>query len=695
VNPEQSPVTLTCTIFTMDAVLRNFKSIPCPSGDKCTKTGCQWQHSWDKTPVPSTPHQGGPSGSPGGSHGSHGSHGLDGTQDQEGPRKRQKVSSGPGECDSRPSTALKPVSPPPLKRKLPPPSSTTLEPRTPPPAAASASASSKHGKQSQVQQKATTPGRLGPATSTSQQAAPRKPESLNPRHLKTSAPATHDFRCKALKMLHDQLERLNNELKKSSKASDKKLLLSSQDLIWLALDEEEKLATDKPAIYNNVIKNRITVYKRSTVDQWREEREAAELKMKQILEGTPGTKRAQSRGAPKEINTGLTPSEEVRFLEHLLTPIDKLAPYGYVPTPPSDADIAKAAAGQEASKGWEVCDRCSSRFQVFPGRRDDGTLTSGGPCVYHHGRAYYPDREPGQVGQQEKRYRCCATTVGESPGCVKDPSHVFKANAPSRLAALVPFIETPPNPLAPKDRAVCFDCEMGYTSRGMELIRLTATSWPDGKELLDVLVQPIGEIIDLNSRYSGVLPEDFKFAVQTDKVEEAKEAIRKLEDPRRPVVVHSRGNSNVYNKRKTMQVVSSPVVARKLLFSLISPQTPLIGHGLENDLNAVRIIHPTIVDTILLYPHRRGLPIRNGLRSLMEQHLNKAIQVETGDPMGGHDSAEDARAAGELVRLKVQEKWKAMQTFGWVKKDGKFVSPSSKRVATGGGGLSEAYLEGA
>ncbi len=54
---------------------------------------------------------------------------------------------------------------------------------------------------------------------------------------------------------------------------------------------------------------------------------------------------------------------------------------------------------------------------------------------------------------------------------------------------------------------------MCYTVRGMELVRLTATSWPDGKELLDVLVHPVGEILDLNSRYSGVSPEDIVNAV--------------------------------------------------------------------------------------------------------------------------------------------------------------------------------------
>ena len=54
----------------------------------------------------------------------------------------------------------------------------------------------------------------------------------------------------------------------------------------------------------------------------------------------------------------------------------------------------------------------------------------------------------------------------------------------------------------------------------------------------------------------------------------------------------------------------------------------------------MRIIHPTIIDTVLLYPHSRGLPLRNGLRNLMRQHLNRDIQVDgAGGTKGGHDSA--------------------------------------------------------
>jgi hypothetical protein len=516
---------------------------------------------------------------------------------------------------------------------------------------------------------------------------------LNPRHLK-SAPTGHDFRYKALKLLHEQFQRLNNELKRDAKEDEEKLVLSDQELIWLALDEEQRMATDKPFIYQNVIKNRIMAYKRMTPAQWKTAREA-ELK-KKAATATPGSNTPSSKrlakavlGPPKDIQTGLTPQQEVEFLAHLYTPIDHLSQFNYVPTAPSDEDIARAREGDEASGGWEVCDRCATRFQVFPGRREeDGALTSGGKCVHHPGRAYYPDRTPGMFNKPARRFRCCQEVVGESPGCVTGDTHVYKTTSPARLAALIPFARTPPNPAVPKDRAVCFDCEMGYTVYGLELIRLTATSWPDGKELLDVLVQPVGEILDLNSRYSGVWPEDIVNAEpwsgeasssegQENKTQEEQEASKEADR----------------QKRKRMRIVSSPVAARDLLFSLISPETPLIGHGLENDLNAVRIIHPTVIDTILLYPHKGGLPMRHGLKMLMETRLNKAIQVEEIDGQAmGHDSAEDARAAGELVRLKVQEKWSTMKREGWRIVDGKFVPPggesrgSSEEKVVGEGG---------
>jgi RNA exonuclease 1 len=508
-------------------------------------------------------------------------------------------------------------------------------------------------------------------------AATRAPESLNPRHIKP-APAAHEFRYSVLKLLHDQFVRLNNELKKSSDPNDKTLVLSEQELIWLALDKEEKLAKGQQTVYKNLIKNLVIVHKKYTVSDWKKSLIEENMQKQKALDAAWG-KLGPKNGPPVQINTGLDSFQEVEILKHLVTPIDKLATHGYVPVPPTAEEIAKAREGEEASQGWEQCDRCQSRFQVFPGRKEDGSLTSGGQCQHHPGRLYFKERSVGQTGPSERRYRCCDGAMGE-PGCTKGSTHVFKVNAPSRLAALIPFVETPPNEDVPKCRAVCFDCEMGYTSRGMELIRLTATRFPDGSELLDVLVHPVGEILDLNSKYSGVLPEHIRDAVNVDNPMEARRIIKEYEEAEKACGVAQEGEGGNEGRmmKKRMQIVSSPAVARALLFSVIAPDTPLIGHGLENDLNAMRMVHPTIIDTILLYPHSKGLPLRNGLRALVRHHLNREIQVEEVGVVG-HDSGEDARAAGDLVRLKVAQKWKAMMREGWSLVDGEIVPPPPGR----------------
>ena len=244
-------------------------------------------------------------------------------------------------------------------------------------------------------------------------------------------------------------------------------------------------------------------------------------------------------------------------------------------------------------------------------------------------------------------------TGAGAAGCTTTATHVFKTTDPKRLAGVLNFAATPPNPAVPADRAVSFDCEMGYTVRGLELIRLTAVTWPDGADLIDVLVRPVGEILDLNTRYSGVRPEDMVKA----------ELLGPGEDPR-PAFAPApatNGDADPTNPppapRRILKLVPSPRAARDLLFSVIAPTTPLIGHGTENDLHAVRVVHPTVGDTALLYPHRRGLPARNGLKQLTETHLGRRIQLDhpapkTDDPSAppeplGHDSAEDARAAGE------------------------------------------------
>lgn len=517
------------------------------------------------------------------------------------------------------------------------------------------------------------PPSLGPQTMTK---PARKPETLNPRHVQ-KAPAAHNIRLQLLKLLHQQFVRLNEGVNTlSAKHPEiKDLVLSGQELIWMALDREQHIAIHKSSIYQNIIKQDVVRHRKMSVDDWvaKQRKEASEKKPPE---------KPPANGPPVVIMTGLSAEQEVEVLKRrLVTPIAGLAAYGYVPIPPTDDQIAEAKAAVQMSQNWEKCDRCTVRFQVFPGRNiETGELASGGQCTYHPGRQYLPDRPVGDFTHIPKRYRCCQQDVGESPGCAKGSNHVWKTSDPKRLATLWNYAATPSNANADAAKAVCFDCEMGYTVYGMELIRLTVTSWPDGAELLDVLVQPFGEILDLNSQYSGVFPEDLARAVSWSR------------DWKAP--------AQQPGERKILQKVSSPEIARELFFSLISPNTILIGHGLENDLNAMRMVHPKLVDTILVYPHKRGLPIRNGLKALMEFHLNRRIQMQGAE---GHDSAEDARAAGELARLKVQKEWSLMQSHGWKIVDGIPREPGwealqqegriSEDSEEGGARLSEEFLE--
>ncbi|KGO71833.1 Exonuclease [Penicillium italicum] len=486
----------------------------------------------------------------------------------------------------------------------------------------------------------------------SSQLPPRKApkETLNPRML-AHAPATHGSRTAILQKLHSAMTALNEKLRKDKNSSNRCFVLTPDELITMALDEEEKFARDTPSIYGNVIKLRIVRVTKMAVDEWANEvmshLNARYYKINPVQ---------KPRAIPKPINTGLTPAEEIAVVSQLVTPLAGLEEHGYVTKQPTNADIETAKKGVDESKGWEKCDRCGQRFQVFPGRREDGTLASGGFCNYHPGRPVYPPRKKTEhvTGPSQAYFPCCSEALGTSTGCTRAETHVYKVSETKRLASILQFQTTPSQPEKGPLKPVSIDCEMGYTTLGLELIRLTAVSWPEGSDLLDVLVRPMGEVLDLNTRFSGVTPQHFASA-----------------SPYGTPIPNT--NSPSANEKKKpsppLQLVQSPAEARGLLLKLLQPETPLIGHAIENDLNVCRIIHPTVIDTVLLYPHPKGLPIRISLKALAQRHLGRDIQV--GD--NGHDSKEDSIATGDLVRVKVGQKWKELRKQGQKIEGGKLV----------------------
>ena len=493
-------------------------------------------------------------------------------------------------------------------------------------------------------------------------------ESLNPRMI-PKAPAPHATRSTILTKLHEAMSAQNRKVK-IDKEVKRYLVLSPNELVIMALDEEEKVAKENANIYSNVIKNRIVRFMKMTKEEWIQEvidhlnaRYYRNSKQYQKL-------KKKTKGDP--LATGLSVSDELALVGKLLTPLKGLEEFGYVTRVPTEAEIQVARKGVAESRGWEKCDRCAGRFQVFPGRRGDGTLTTGGPCTYHPGKAVSPPRKPTDhiTGQGDAFHLCCNETVGASAGCVKAPTHVFKVSETKRLASILQFQETPlrqPNDEKERRQPISFDCEMGYTTLGLELIRLTIVSWPEGKQLLDVLVKPMGEVLDLNSAYSGVFPEHYIKAVPYGTTATTTTAAAAAAQ------ATSTANQPHPSEVPVMQVVESPAEARILLFQFLDPGTPLIGHSIDSDLNACRVIHPTVVDTVILYPHPGGgLPSRSALKVLARKFLDRDVQ--TGGAHG-HDSKEDAITAGDLVRVKAAGSWKILKAKGWLIQDGKLIAP--------------------
>ena len=165
-------------------------------------------------------------------------------------------------------------------------------------------------------------------------------------------------------------------------------------------------------------------------------------------------------------------------------------------------------------------------------------------------------------------------------------------------------------------RVFGLDCEMVKTGKGTELGRITLIQYTDDSKdptntknptpekryqvLMDELVLPYPPILDYVTQYSGITAALLK------------DVTIRLE-----------------------QIQAS-------LLTFVRPEDILVGHSLENDLVATRWVHPTVVDTAVLF--RTNASFKHSLKHLSNVLLKKKIQ--DGDH---HCSEEDAAAALELA----------------------------------------------
>ncbi|KAG8126860.1 hypothetical protein E2320_022023 [Naja naja] len=265
-----------------------------------------------------------------------------------------------------------------------------------------------------------------------------------------------------------------------------------------------------------------------------------------------------------------------RLKEYVLTE-NELKEHGYpLPSPerPGRAFVFAAEEKKLTDGSCRICCRCGTEYMVSP----SGNCVRKEECIHHWGRL----RKQRVPGGWETHYSCCSGAVG-SLGCQVAKQHVHDGRKESLEGFVKTFEKLPRADGHPGIYAL--DCEMCYTKQGLELTRVTVIN-SDLKVIYDTFVKPDSRVVDYNTRFSGVTEADLE------------------------------------NASITLRDVQA------VLLSMFSTETILIGHSLESDLFALKLIHSTVVDTAVVFPHR-----------LVE----------------GHDSSEDARACMELMIWKIKE----------------------------------------
>ena len=214
---------------------------------------------------------------------------------------------------------------------------------------------------------------------------------------------------------------------------------------------------------------------------------------------------------------------------------------------------------QQISNGTRECTRCLKRFQVDP---DTLVFFKKEECQYHPGRIQKTKTHARNI---EQVYSCCGA-ASNAVGCKVGAAHVHELN---RTMDVEGYKRTLNNDKEPGIFGI--DCEMVYTLKGSELARVTIVDH-ELKTVLDQLVKPEYEVLDYNTEFSGLKKTDF------------------------------------------INVKTALPDVQKLLCKIINAKSIIVGHSLESDLIALKLLHTMVIDTAIVFPHAQGPPFKRALR---------------------------------------------------------------------------------
>lgn len=161
-------------------------------------------------------------------------------------------------------------------------------------------------------------------------------------------------------------------------------------------------------------------------------------------------------------------------------------------------------------------------------------------------------------------------------------------------------------PVTPQSPMFAVDCEMCMTQAGSELTRISVVN-EEYETVYEHYVKPYNDVTNYLTHFSGV--------------DEAKleHVTKRLED--------------VQNDLK----------------ELLPDDAILVGQSLNADLQALKMMHPYIIDTSVIFNFTGVRSRKPKLKSLARELLNEIIQEDK----SGHCSIEDALACMKLVKLKL------------------------------------------
>lgn len=198
-----------------------------------------------------------------------------------------------------------------------------------------------------------------------------------------------------------------------------------------------------------------------------------------------------------------------------------------------------------------------------------------------------------------QHWTCCSQHVSQKNPCTGADGHDLILQSLGDLTSLYQMHSTPPFRSfrgSTIRAAVALDCEMGTAISGdVELIRISMIDYFSGEVLVDSLVSPYTSLSVLH--FDSILSPTHQVVIASLTCAQVQPTVRMAHlNTRYSGVTFPALNA----ARRAGNVLWGTEGARRAVFDFVGPETVVIGHGVGNDLRALKWLHSRVVDSYVI-----------------------------------------------------------------------------------------------